>query len=60
VLGNIPSMPLIAPVITQLGEWIKDYVMKGSFRAILITGGIGAIILGIRIIVGHHTEYLGR
>lgn len=59
VLANIPSMPLVLPVITQLGDWVKNYIMKGVFRAILITGGIGAIILGLHILSGRQSGYLG-
>jgi hypothetical protein len=60
VLGNIPSLTLVSPILGAVGPWITDVPTKGGFRGLLITAAIGGIILGIRTLLGRETGYLGR
>ena len=59
ILGNTPLFPAKFPVFFEIREWIFTAIVGGSYRGIRIGIGIGAVILGIRTLLGMETGYLG-
>ncbi len=55
-----PVWQVYLPQVIPLVNWIYKYIVTSSYRGILIGAGIGAILLGIRTIIGLETGYLGR
>jgi len=60
IIGNTPIFPAIFPGFFYTREWIFNTIVGGSYRGIRIGVGIGAVILGIRTLLGLETGYLGR
>jgi hypothetical protein len=60
ILGNTPLFPAYFPVFFDIREWIFGPIVGGAYRGIRIGIGIGAVVLGIRTLVGLETGYLGR
>lgn len=60
IIGNTPIFPATYPGFFHLREWIFGPIVSGAYRGIRIGVGIGAVILGIRTLVGLETGYLGR
>ncbi len=60
VLGNTPLFPALFPPFFHIREWIFKAVVGGAYRGIRIGVGIGAVVLGIRTLIGMETGYLGR
>jgi hypothetical protein len=60
ILGNTPLFPATFPVFFHIREWIFGPIVGGAYRGIRIGIGIGAVVLGIRTLVGLETGYLGR
>lgn len=60
ILGNTPLFPAIYPGFFYAREWIFTAIVGGAYRGIRIGIGIGAVVLGIRTLVGLETGYLGR
>jgi len=60
ILGNTPIFPANAPVFFHIREWIFTAIVGGGYRGIKIGIGIGAVVIGIRTLIGLETGYLGR
>ena len=60
VLGNTPMFPAAFPGFFYAREWIFKTIISGAYRGIRIGVGIGAVVLGIRTILGLERGYLGR
>ncbi|HDJ21763.1 MAG: hypothetical protein DRI93_06120 [Aquificota bacterium] len=60
ILGNTPVFPAIYPGFFHMREWIFGPIVSGAYRGVRIGIGIGAVILGIRTLLGMETGYLGR
>jgi hypothetical protein len=60
IIGNTPIFPAMFPGFFHMREWIFTAVVGGAYRGIRIGVGIGAVVLGIRTLVGLETGYLGR
>jgi hypothetical protein len=60
ILGNTPIFPATLPAFFHTREWIFTAIVGGSYRGIRIGVGIGAVVLGIRTLLGMETGYLGR
>lgn len=60
IIGNTPFFPAMFPSLFSLREWIFGPIVGGAYRGIRIGVGMGAVVLGIRTLVGLETGYLGR
>jgi hypothetical protein len=60
ILGNTPVFPAFFPGVFYTREWIFKTIVSGSYRGIRIGVGLGAVVLGIRTLLGLETGYLGR
>jgi len=60
ILGNTPMFPAIFPGFFYMREWIFGPIVSGAYRGIRIGIGIGAVVLGIKTLIGMETGYLGR
>lgn len=60
ILGNTPIFPATIPEFFYIREWIFTAIVGGAYRGIRIGVGIGAVVLGIRTLIGMETGYLGR
>jgi hypothetical protein len=52
VILNAPWMQNPFPVAQDLSFWLLDNPQMAASRAMVITGGIGTIVLGIRVVLG--------
>jgi hypothetical protein len=60
IIGNTPMFPAIYPGFFHMREWIFGPIVSGAYRGIRIGIGIGAVVLGIKTLLGMETGYLGR
>lgn len=60
IIGNTPLFVSIFPGFAWIKNWIFDVFVVGSFRAIRIGIGLGAVAIGLKTIFGLETGYLGR
>ena len=60
ILGNTPIFPATAPQFFYIREWVFTAIVGGTYRGIRIGVGIGAVVIGIRTLIGMETGYLGR
>ncbi len=60
LLYRAPIFQAMAPIFVDMATWINNYIVRSSYRGILIGGALGAILLGIRTLMGMETGYLGR
>jgi len=60
LMSRTPAFQAYLPQVIEVADWINKYIVKSSFRGILIGGALGAILLGIRTLMGMETGYLGR
>ena len=60
ILGNTPIFPAYVPGFFHFREWIFKVLVGGGYRGIRIGIGIGAVVLGIRTLLGLESGYLGR
>ncbi len=59
LLANTPAGAAMYEGIPILGAWLMDYPTAAAMRGIAISVGIGAVILGIRVILGREREAMG-
>lgn len=59
LLSNIPYMTASVPALMVIRTWLTDILVKASYRAITIGLGLGGILLGLRILLGIESSYLG-
>ena len=55
-----PSGPVISPVVNDLGNWLITYPSKGGVRAGSIAYGLGALVLGLRLLILREKGLLER
>jgi hypothetical protein len=60
MLSNVTLSEAIWPGFTPLNRWIMDVAQAGGMRGLTITIAFGFIALGIRIMAGHDTGWLGE
>jgi hypothetical protein len=60
ILGNTPIFPATYPGFFHMREWIFGPIVSGAYRGVRIGIGMGAVVLGIRTLLGMETGYLGR
>jgi len=60
ILGNTPIFPATVPGFFYIREWIFTAIVGGAYRGIRIGVGIGAVVIGIKTLIGMETGYLGR
>jgi len=60
ILGNTPMFPAMYPGFFYMREWIFGPIVSGAYRGVRIGIGIGAVVLGIKTLIGMETGYLGR
>jgi hypothetical protein len=49
---NAPWLSTPFPVVDRIGFWLMNNPQMAASRAMVITGGIGGVVLGIRILLG--------
>jgi hypothetical protein len=52
IVMNAPWMQNAWPGANAFSYWLLNNPQTGGVRAVVITGGIGAVVLGIRVILG--------
>lgn len=60
IMGNTPLIAAKAPVFFDTRQWIFKVIVVGSYRAIRIGVGLGAVAVGLKTVFGLETAYLGR
>lgn len=60
LMGNTPLFPTIYPGFFHMREWIFGPIVSGAYRGVRMGIGMGAVVLGIRTLLGMETGYLGR
>jgi hypothetical protein len=60
ILGNTPIFPAIYPGFFHMREWIFGPIVSGAYRGVRIGIGMGAVVIGIKTLLGMETGYLGR
>ncbi|MCW4050277.1 MAG: hypothetical protein NWE89_11150 [Candidatus Bathyarchaeota archaeon] len=60
IMGNTPALAATFPGLFYTREWIFGPIVSGAYRGIRIGIGMGAVVLGIRTLLGMETGYLGR
>jgi len=48
----------IIPLVPEIGDWIQSVPSTGGMRGIIIGMAIGAIGMGLRVLLGHERGYL--
>ncbi len=52
ILYLAPSIPAVVPAIGTFADWIVNVPAKGGARGAIITMGVGALLLSLRMLVG--------
>lgn len=60
LMASAPIFKVYAPWSVDFISWFSTYLAVGSYRAIQVSAALGAILLGIRTLIGTETGYLGR
>ena len=55
-LPPIVGLPFVGPTI----QWVNDYVALAGARGLLIGSAIGALVAGVRVLLGFDQPYLDR
>ncbi|MCX8168681.1 MAG: hypothetical protein N3E39_00435 [Candidatus Methanomethylicia archaeon] len=58
VFRNAPLGTFLIPASADIGDWVFNVPNMAVNRAIMIGGGLGALILGIRTLMGYERGYL--
>lgn len=58
----IAQLPPVAalPAVTTAVQWVSEYVALAGARGLLIGAAIGALVAGVRVLLGFDTPYLDR
>jgi hypothetical protein len=59
VATALPQLEL-APLISDGLRWFSDYVVLAAARGLLIGAAIGALVAGVRVLLGFDQPYLDR
>lgn len=60
LMYKTPLFQVYTPWVTTLIDWVSTYPAMGAYRGIQVSAALGAILLGIRTLMGTETGYLGR
>jgi hypothetical protein len=60
IMYKTPLFQARAPLVIQIIDWVATYPAVGAYRGIQVSAALGAILLGIRTLMGVETGYLGR
>jgi len=60
IIINIPSTSVYFPFLISIKKWIMDILVKSTYRSITIGLGLGGILLGLRVLIGKETSYIGE
>jgi hypothetical protein len=52
IAANAPWLQNPFPAIGDMAYWLLNNPQTGGYRAIVITGAIGAVVLGLRVLLG--------
>lgn len=59
VLG-LAALPRALPLLGEGVSWISDYVALAGARGLLLGAAIGAVVAGVRVLLGFDQPYLDR
>ncbi|MCG8417859.1 MAG: hypothetical protein MJE77_07945 [Proteobacteria bacterium] len=59
MLGRVPIGRAISDFLPELSDWIVDIPNNAGRRAIMIGAALGAIVTGLRVILGLERSHLG-
>jgi hypothetical protein len=59
MLGLVPIGRAISPIFPEIQEWIVDIPNNAGRRAIMMGAALGAIVTGLRVILGLERSHLG-
>jgi len=59
MLGNVPIGEMMWDMFPLIRDWIMAVPNMGANRGIIMGAALGAIILGLRVLIGRETGYLG-
>ena len=59
MIGLVPMGRVISPFFPELADWIVDVPNNAGRRAILMGAALGAIVTGLRVILGLERSHLG-
>jgi hypothetical protein len=59
LLAQLPPVAAL-PGIGLAAQWLNDYVALAGARGLLIGAAIGALVAGVRVLLGFDTPYLDR
>ncbi|HTM20710.1 MAG TPA: hypothetical protein VL172_09390, partial [Kofleriaceae bacterium] len=59
MLGSMPLMSHLLPDLLDIRDWIVDVGNNSGRRAIMIGAALGAIVTGLRIVLGIKRAHLG-
>jgi hypothetical protein len=60
VLGNAPIVGAYIPALAEIKSWMLANPVKAGQGVVLITMALGALVLGVRTILGLETGYLKK
>jgi phosphotransferase system glucose/maltose/N-acetylglucosamine-specific IIC component len=58
IVSALPTLNL--PLIGDSVQWISDYLVLAGARALIIGAAIGAVIAGVRVLLGFDQPFLDR
>ncbi|MDW8404829.1 hypothetical protein [Chloroflexus sp.] len=59
LLIQLPPLTLI-PIIGQTVQWLNDYLIAAGARGLLLGSAIGALVAGVRLLIGFDMPYADR
>jgi hypothetical protein len=59
VLTGLPQVAAL-PVLGQSMQWVSDYVALAGARGLLLGAALGAVVAGVRVLLGFDQPYLDR
>ncbi|MEJ5344575.1 MAG: hypothetical protein WHS83_06665 [Chloroflexus sp.] len=56
---QLPPLALV-PIIGQTVQWVNDYLVAAGARGLLLGSAIGALVAGVRLLIGFDMPYADR